>query len=48
MFINLIDIDLQDRIANSTNYDFDVKNALREKLYSKQYGTPAGHFENVP
>ena len=32
MFINLIDIDLQDRIANSKNYDFDVKNALEMLL----------------
>ena len=32
MFINLIDVDLQDRIANSTNYDFDVKNALEMLL----------------
>ena len=28
MFINLIDLDLQDRIAKSKNYDFDIKNAL--------------------
>ena len=28
MFINLMDVDLQDRIAKSKNYDFDVKNAL--------------------
>ena len=32
MFINLIDIDLQDRIANLKNYDFDVKNALEMLL----------------
>ena len=32
MFVNLIDIDLQDRIANSKNYDFDVKNALEMLL----------------
>ena len=29
MFINLIDLDLQNRIAKSKNYDFDVKNALK-------------------
>ena len=29
MFINLIDLDLQDRIAKAKNYDFDVKNALK-------------------
>ena len=28
MFINLMDVNLQDRIAKSKNYDFDVKNAL--------------------
>ena len=28
MFINLIDTNLQDRIANTERYDFDVKNAL--------------------
>ena len=28
MFVNLMDLDLQDRIAGSTNYDSDVKNAL--------------------
>ena len=32
MFINLIHVDLQDRIANLTNYDFDVKNALEMLL----------------
>ena len=29
MFINLVDLDLQSRIAKSKNYDFDVKNALK-------------------
>jgi hypothetical protein len=28
MFVNLMDLDLQDRIANSDKYDFDVKNSL--------------------
>ena len=32
MFINLIDTNLQDRIANAENYDFDVKNALEMLL----------------
>ena len=28
MFVNLMDIDLQDRIANMDKYDYDVKTAL--------------------
>ena len=28
MFVNLMDLNLQDRIANMDKYDFDVKNAL--------------------
>ena len=32
LFVNLIDTDLQDRIANSRNFDFDVKNALEMLL----------------
>ena len=32
MFINLIDTNLQDRIANVENYDFDIKNALEMLL----------------
>ena len=28
MFVNLVNIELQDRIAGANNYDFDVKNAL--------------------
>ena len=28
MFVNLMDLDLQERIANTDKYDFDVKNAL--------------------
>ena len=28
MFVNLMDLNLQDRIVGSTNYDSDVKNAL--------------------
>ena len=32
MFINLIDTNQQDRIANAENYDFDVKNALEMLL----------------
>ena len=28
MFVNLMDLDVQDRIANTDKYDFDVKNAL--------------------
>ena len=28
MFVNLMDLDLQDRIANTDKYDFDVKNTL--------------------
>ena len=32
MFINLIDTGLQDRIANTEKYDFDVKNALEMLL----------------
>ena len=32
MFINLIDTNLEDRIANVENYDFDVKNALEMLL----------------
>ena len=28
MFINLMDLDLQDRIANTDKYDYDVKNTL--------------------
>ena len=28
MFINLVDLNLQSRIAKSKNYDFDIKNAL--------------------
>ena len=32
MFINLIDTDLQDRIANTEKYDFDVKNTLEMLL----------------
>ena len=32
MFINLLDTDLQARIANADNYNFDVKNALEMLL----------------
>ena len=32
MFINFIDTDLQDRIANTEKYDFDVKNTLEMLL----------------
>ena len=32
MFINCIDTNLQDRIANTENYDFNVKNALEMLL----------------
>ena len=32
MFINLLDTDLQARIADADNYDFDVKNALEMLL----------------
>ena len=32
MFINLLDMDLQARIAKAENYDFDVKNALEMLL----------------
>ena len=32
MFINLLDTDLQARIANADNYDFDVKNTLEMLL----------------
>ena len=32
MFINLMHADLQERIANSKNYHFDVKNALEMLL----------------
>ena len=32
MFINLVDVDLQDRIAKAKSYDFDVKNALEMLL----------------
>ena len=28
MFVNLMDLDLQDRIANMDKYDFDIKNTL--------------------
>ena len=28
MFVNLMDLHLQDRIANTDKYDYDVKNAL--------------------
>ena len=28
MFVNLMDLDLQNRIANTDKYDFDVKNAM--------------------
>ena len=45
MFINLIDVDLQDRIANSTNYDFDVKNAL-EMLLEKGPNTLQNDLED--
>ena len=45
MFVNLIDTDLQDRIANSTNYDFDVKNAL-EMLLEKGPNTLQNDLEN--
>ena len=41
MFVNLMDLDLQDRIANTDKYDYDVKNALELLLengpnYSRQ------------
>ena len=32
MFINLLDTDLQARIAKAENYDFDVKNTLEMLL----------------
>ena len=32
MFINLVNVDLQDRIAKARSYDFDVKNALEMLL----------------
>ena len=38
MFINLVDVDLQDRIAKAKSYDFDVKNAL-EMLLEKGLNT---------
>ena len=28
MFVNLMDLDLQERIANTDKYDFNIKNAL--------------------
>ena len=28
MFVNLMDLDLQDRITNTDKYDFDVKNTM--------------------
>ena len=28
MFVKLMDLDLQDRIANTEKYDFDIKNTL--------------------
>ena len=34
MFVNLMDLNLQDIIAGSTNYDSDVKNALELLLES--------------
>ena len=35
MFINLTDLDLQDRIANLDKYDYDVKNALELLLENR-------------
>ena len=32
IFINLLDMDLQARIAKAENYDFDVKNTLEMLL----------------
>ena len=34
MFVNLMDLDLQDRIANTDKYDYDVKNTLELLLES--------------
>ena len=45
LFINLIDTNLQDRIANSKNYDFDVKNAL-EMLLEKGPNTLQHNLED--
>ena len=45
MFINLIDLDLQDRIAKSKNYDFDVQNAL-EILLEKGPNTLQSDLED--
>ena len=45
MFINLIDLDLQDRIAKSKNYDFDIKNAL-EILLEKGPNTLQSNLED--
>ena len=28
MFVNIMDLDLQDRIENTDKYDYDIKNAL--------------------
>ena len=28
MFVNLMDLDLQDRIENTDKYDFDIKNTF--------------------
>ena len=32
MFVNLKDLDLQDRIVNTDKYDYDVKNTLEVLL----------------
>ena len=45
LFVNLIDTDLQDRIVNSRNFDFDVKNAL-EMLLEKGPNTLQNNLED--
>ena len=45
MFINLVDVDLQDRIAKAKSYDFDVKNAL-EMLLEKGLNTLRHNLED--
>ena len=37
MFINLMDLDLQDRIANMDKYDYDVKNTLELLLENRPH-----------
>ena len=35
MFVNLMDLDLQDRMANTDKYDYDVKNTLELLLENR-------------